>query len=62
MTSGWQPSEAYPDPAIVTLDPRFDAIKPPMNAGVERLFTGCRWSEGPVWIGDMRCVLWSDIP
>ena len=38
MTTGWQPSEAYPDPAIVTLDPRFDAIKPPMNAGVERLF------------------------
>jgi gluconolactonase len=33
-----------------------------MNAGVERLFTGCRWSEGPVWFGDMRCVLWSDIP
>jgi gluconolactonase len=21
-----------------------------------------RWSEGPVWIGDARCVLWSDIP
>jgi gluconolactonase len=20
------------------------------------------WSEGPVWFGDMRCVLWSDIP
>src|SRR5215212_5421979 len=62
MISLWQPSEAYPDPAIVTLDPRFDAIKPPMNAGVERLYTGCRWAEGPVWLGDMRCVLWSDIP
>jgi gluconolactonase len=62
MTSGWQPAEAYPDPAIITLDPRFDAIKPPMNAGVERLYTGCRWAEGPVWFGDMRCVLWSDIP
>jgi gluconolactonase len=21
-----------------------------------------RWSEGPVWFGDMRCLLWSDIP
>jgi gluconolactonase len=60
--SGWQPSEHYPDPAIITLDPRFDAIKPPMNSGLERLFTGCRWAEGPVWFGDMRCVLWSDIP
>src|SRR4051812_48563719 len=62
MITGWQPAEAYPDPAIVTLDPRFDAIKPPMNAGVERLYTGCRWSEGPVWFGDMRYLLWSDIP
>ena len=31
-------------------------------AAVERLYTGCRWSEGPVWFGDQRCVLWSDIP
>src|SRR5688572_26745851 len=62
MTSDWQPSLAYPDPHIITLDPRFDAIKPPMNAGVERLYTGCRWSEGPVWFGDLRVLLWSDIP
>jgi len=61
MTDGWQ-LHAYPDPAIITLDPRFEAIRPPMNAGLERLYTGCRWSEGPVWFGDMRCVLWSDIP
>ncbi len=61
-TTGWQPAQAYPDPAIITLDPRFEAIRPPMNAGVERLYTGCRWSEGPVWFGDLRVVLWSDIP
>jgi sugar lactone lactonase YvrE len=29
---------------------------------VERLATGFRWSEGPVWFGDGRYVLWSDIP
>src|SRR5229473_2943228 len=62
MTVAWQPAQAYPDPAVITLDPRFDAIRPPMNAAVERLYTGCRWSEGPVWIGDMRSLLWSDIP
>jgi gluconolactonase len=62
MSSGWQPAQSYPDPAIVTLDPRFEAIRPPFNAAVERLYTGCRWAEGPVWIGDMRCLLWSDIP
>ena len=62
MTTGWQPAQAYPDPAIITLDPRFEPLRPPMSAAVERLYTGCRWSEGPVWIGDMRCLLWSDIP
>jgi gluconolactonase len=58
----WEPAVCYPDPAIETLDPRFDAVKPPFHAAVERLATGFRWSEGPVWIGDGRCLLWSDIP
>jgi gluconolactonase len=62
MTTGWQPAQSYPDPAIITLDPRFDAIKPPMNAAVEQLYTGCRWSEGPVWFGEFRSLLWSDFP
>ena len=60
--SGWQPSLLYPDPVIITLDPRFEKIRPPFNASVERLYTGCRWSEGPVWFGDGRFLLWSDIP
>ena len=51
----------YPDPAVETLDERF--IKYGIgNAAVERLFTGCRWAEGPVWFGDTRCLIWSDIP
>jgi gluconolactonase len=66
MTTGesprWEPAQSYPDPAIVTLDPRFERVKPPFHAAVERLFTGCRWAEGPVWFGDARCLLWSDIP
>lgn len=32
------------------------------NAAIEKIATGCRWSEGPVWIGDQNCLLWSDIP
>jgi gluconolactonase len=32
------------------------------NAAVERLYTGTRWGEGPVWFGDGRYLLWSDIP
>src|SRR6267143_6732080 len=61
-SSRWEPAQSYPDPAIATLDPRFDDIKPPFNAAVERLATGFRWAEGPVWFGDGRYLLWSDIP
>ena len=32
------------------------------NAPVEQLATGMRWAEGPVWIGDAGCLLFSDIP
>jgi gluconolactonase len=57
----WSQAETYPDPAIETLDPRFDKYRL-FNACIERLATGCRWAEGPVWFGDGRYVLWSDIP
>jgi gluconolactonase len=57
----WQAAERYPDPAIEVLDPRFLKYRL-FNASIERLATGCRWSEGPVWFGDGRYLLWSDIP
>ena len=43
------------------LDPSFEKYWLKL-AAVERLYTGCRWAEGPVWIGDARALLWSDIP
>ncbi len=52
---------AYPDPAVEALDPRFDACVH-KSATIERLWTGARWTEGPVWFGDARHLLWSDIP
>lgn len=52
---------AYPDPAIEIIDPRF-AKCVVFNAAVERLYTGTRWAEGPVWFGDGRYLLFSDIP
>src|SRR5439155_1209686 len=58
---GWEPSERYPDPAIQILDPSFAKYRI-AQAGVERLATGMRWCEGPVYFGDARCLLWSDIP
>src|SRR5262245_37973976 len=57
----WQESERYPDPAVQTLDPSFARYRV-NNTGVERIATGMRYCEGPVWFGDLRCVLWSDLP
>nr|WP_198984544.1 SMP-30/gluconolactonase/LRE family protein [Herbaspirillum sp. ASV7] len=57
----WQPSLRTPDPAVRILDPRFEHYRLP-HATVERLWTGARWSEGPVWIGDARALLWTDLP
>ncbi|MEQ9639562.1 MAG: SMP-30/gluconolactonase/LRE family protein [Alphaproteobacteria bacterium] len=60
-TAGWREQPRYPDPLIHTLDEKFDKYRI-FSAAVERLYTGCRWSEGPVWFGDGRYLLWSDIP
>ena len=57
----WQAATRYPDPALQALDPRFGKYLI-FNAAIERLATGMRWAEGPVWLGDQRCLLWSDIP
>ncbi len=61
LSAGWREHPRYPYPAIETLDERFDAYRI-FSAAVERLYTGCRWAEGPVWFGDGRYLLWSDIP
>src|SRR6267154_5512579 len=51
----------YPDPNIKILDPRFAKYALPM-AAIERIAGGCRFTEGPVWFGDGRYLLFSDIP
>jgi len=46
----------------------FEVIEPEFgecfvgHVRVERLWTGARWSEGPVWNAAGRYLLWSDIP
>jgi gluconolactonase len=57
----WTPSALYPDPAVEILDASFARYRV-FSAAVERLATGFRWCEGPVWFGDGRYLLWSDIP
>ena len=55
-----RPATHYPDPAIMR-SIRASKIPAELSA-VERLATGLRWAEGPVWFGDGRYLLWSDIP
>ena len=59
--SDWTPNLRYPDPYVISLDKRFDKYGVAL-ARVERLYTGTRWAEGPVWFGDARCLIWSDVP
>jgi gluconolactonase len=61
LAGQWSPSLRYPDPLITALDPKFKKYHLPLST-VERLYTGTRWGEGPVWFGDARCVIWSDVP
>jgi gluconolactonase len=61
MDEDWPHATRYPDPAIEVLDPRFERYRLRL-ARIERLSHGLRWAEGPVWLGDQRCLLWSDIP
>ncbi len=57
----WTPNLRYPDPAVEILHPSFAPYRI-FSATVERLATGCAWAEGPVYVGDGRYLLWSDIP
>lgn len=42
-------------------DPRMRALVFP-NVHLEKLYTGCRWAEGPAWFAAGRYLVWSDIP
>jgi len=43
------------------IDERFRSLVFP-NVHVEKLWTGCRWAEGPAWFAAGRYLVWSDIP
>jgi gluconolactonase len=42
-------------------DPRFRKLAY-QYVHVDKLYTGCRWSEGPAWFAAGRYLVWSDIP
>ncbi len=54
------PNWRYPDPRVEALDKRFKYKVG--NGAIERIATGFRWAEGPVYVRDGGYLLWSDIP
>jgi gluconolactonase len=57
----FKPNQRYPDAAVQILDPSFTKYRI-FSSSLEQLATGMRWAEGPVWFGDGRYLLVSDIP
>ena len=53
----------YPDPDILTLDPRFKKYALG-NTPIQRIYhsPNMLWAEGPAWNGVGKYLLWSDIP
>ncbi|MBV9701177.1 MAG: SMP-30/gluconolactonase/LRE family protein [Methylobacteriaceae bacterium] len=47
--------------AIEILDPRFKKLVFG-NVHLDKLFTGCRWAEGPAYFAAGKYLVWSDIP
>jgi gluconolactonase len=56
-----QPSQPLQKIDIIRLDPRFDKLVP-LNVRVERIVSGRKWVEGPVWNRRDGYLLFSDIP
>jgi len=50
-----------PAASYEVIDPRFNQLIFP-TAHVDKLYTGCRWAEGPAWFGAGRYLVWSDAP
>ncbi len=46
---------------IFSHSPQFDALFA-SNAALVRVDAHTAWAEGPVWINEAQCLLWSDIP
>src|ERR1700710_2495487 len=54
------PDTHYPDPRMERPGPRFPYKQG--DAAIERIATGFRWAEGPVYFRDGGYLLFSDIP
>jgi gluconolactonase len=58
----WTPGRPsiYPDPDVLVVDPSFRSLVPG-NAGLQRLWTGAQWAEGPAWSSQGQYLVFSDV-
>ncbi|MDM0117203.1 SMP-30/gluconolactonase/LRE family protein [Variovorax sp. J22R133] len=57
----YKPTQRYPDPAVLILDPGFAKYRI-YSSTLEQLGSGMRWAEGPVYFPEGGYLLCSDIP
>ncbi|PSL04021.1 gluconolactonase [Haloactinopolyspora alba] len=50
------------DTSPATFEPWASWFRVKSDARLERLASGCRWTEGPVYVPAWRQLIWSDIP
>lgn len=57
----WKPNETF---QMMTRGDTMVSVLPllPHGAELERVASGCIWSEGPAWVPDIQALRWSDIP
>jgi gluconolactonase len=56
-----QPAQRFQEIRVIRLDPAFDKLVPP-GVIIERIVSGRKWVEGPVWNRKDGYLLFSDIP
>ena len=56
------PVGRYPDPAVKVHRPELRPLPPGARRASSSIASGMRWTEGPIYFGDGRYLLWSDIP
>ncbi len=50
----------YPDPDVIVVDPSFNQVRRAI-AGIQRVWTGALWAEGPAWSSQGQYLVFSDV-
>lgn len=58
----WAPGHPsiYPDPDVIIVNPSFNLVRRGI-AGIQRVWTGALWAEGPAWSSQGQYLVFSDV-